>query len=109
MPVKKPRTSQGIQTHQYPTVCLLTLLCAAASSLLQRVLPVVQLHTKGAAQRGGGLGVGHLHHVDMTVCRAEVAAVEGGHLRFGLLKGGPRSVLQHPSKLPKKEEKERYR
>lgn len=77
----------------------LTLLCAAASALLQRVLPVVQLHTEGTAQRGGGLRVGHLHHVDVTVCGAEVAAVEGGHLGFCLLKGGPRSVLQHPGKL----------
>lgn len=76
-----------------------TLVGTAASSLLQRVLPVVQLHTEGAAQRGGGFGVRHLHHVDVAVCGAKVAAVEGRHLGLGLLKSGPRSVLQHPSKL----------
>lgn len=54
----------------------LTLLSTATASFLQSVLPVVQLHTKGTAQRGCSLGVGHLHHVDMTVCRAEVAAME---------------------------------
>lgn len=92
--------SQQIQMHHKDFMLpVLTLINTAASSLLQRVLPVVQLHTKGTTQRGGGLWVGHLHHVDMTVCRAEVAAVEGGHLGFSLLKGGPRSVLQNPSKL----------
>lgn len=78
---------------------MLTMLCSAASSLLQRVLPVAQLHTEGTTQGGGGLWVGHLHYIDMAVCGAEVAAVEGGHLGFGLLKGGPRSVLQYTSKL----------
>lgn len=78
---------------------ILTLLSTAAAALLQRVLPVVQLHTKGTTERGGGLRVGHLHHVDMTVCGAEVAAVEGGHLSFRLFKGGPCSVLQYSSKL----------
>lgn len=94
--------SQRIQKHHNSTVrvCfMLTLLSTAASSLLQRVLPVVQLHTKGTTQRGGGLWVGHLHYIDMTVCGAEVAAMEGGHLSFRLLKGGPRSVLQYSSKL----------
>lgn len=85
--------------HRYSTVrvfCfMLTLLstAAAAASFLQGILPVVQLHAEGTTQGGGGLRVGHLHHVDMTVCRAEVAAVERGHLGFGLLEGWPRSVL----------------
>lgn len=79
----------------------LTLLSTAASSLLQCVLPVVQLHAKGTAQGGGGFGVGDLHHVNMAVGGAEVAAVEGGHLGLGLLKSGPCSVLQYPSKLIK--------
>lgn len=78
---------------------MLTMLCTAASSLLQRVLPVAQLHAEGTTQRSGRLRVGHLHYIDMTVRGAEVAAVEGGHLGFGLLKGGPRSVLQYTSKL----------
>lgn len=80
----------------------LTRLSTAASSPLQCVLPVVQLHTEDAAQGGGGLGVGHLHHVDVAVGGAEVAAVERGYLPFGLLEGRPRPVLQHPSKLTKK-------
>lgn len=63
---------------------------------------MVELHAEGAAQRRGGLRVGHLHHVDVTVCGAEVAAVEGGHLSLGLLEGGPCSVLQYPSKLVKR-------
>lgn len=32
----------------------------------------------------------------MAVGGAEVTAVQWGDLRFGLLKGGPGSVLQHP-------------
>ncbi len=87
----------------------LTVLSTAASSLLQRVLPVVQLHAKSTTQRGGGLWIGDLHHIDVTVCGAEVAAVEGGHFGFSLLKGGPCSVLKYPSKLLQKKEKERYR
>lgn len=35
----------------------------------------------------------------MAVGRAEVAAVQWGDLGFGLLKGGPGSVLQHPREL----------
>lgn len=81
----------------------LTQLSTAASSLLQGVLPAVQLHAKGTTQRGGCFGVGDLHHVDVTVCGAEVAAVEGRHLGLGLLEGGPRSVLQYPCKLTQRE------
>lgn len=77
----------------------LTLLCTAAASLLQSVLPVVQLHTEGTTQRCCGLWVGHLHHVNVTVCGAEVAAVERGHLGLGLLEGGPCPVLEYPRKL----------
>lgn len=72
---------------------------AATSSLLGRVLPVVELHAEGAAQRGGGLGVGDLHDVDVAVGGAEVTAVQRGNLGLGLLEGGPRSVLQYSSKL----------
>lgn len=35
----------------------------------------------------------------MAVGRAEVAAVQWGDLGFGLLEGGPGSVLQHPREL----------
>jgi len=72
---------------------MLTLLSTAMPALLQSVLPAVQLHAKGAAQRGCGLGVGHFHHIDVAVGGAEVAAVKGGNLGLGLLKGGPRSVF----------------
>lgn len=77
---------------------MLTVL-TAAPVLLQSVLPAVQLHAEGTAQRSGGLGVGHLQHIYVAVCGAEVAAVQGGNLGLGLLKGGPRSVLQDTSKL----------
>lgn len=78
---------------------MLTLLSTAASPLFWRVLPVVQLHAERTSQRRGGLWVGNLHNIDMTVCGAEITAVEGGHLRFSLFKGGPRPVLQHTGKL----------
>lgn len=39
----------------------------------------------------------------MAVGRAEVAAVQWGDLGFGLLKGGPGSVLQHSRELQIKE------
>lgn len=39
----------------------------------------------------------------MAVGRAEITAVQWGDLRFGLLKGGPGSVLQHPRELQIKE------
>lgn len=55
---------------------VLTTLSSGVSTLLQRVLPAVKLHTKSTAQRGCGLGVGDLHHINMAVCRTEVAAVE---------------------------------
>lgn len=73
----------------------LTLLApaAASSSLLGGVLPVVKLHAEGAAQRGGGLGVGYLHDVDVAVRGAEITAVQRGNFGLGLLEGGPRSVL----------------
>lgn len=76
------------------------MLCTFAACFLQSASPVVQLHPKGTAQGGGGLGVGDLHHIYVTVCGAEITAVEGGHLGLGLLKGGPRSVLQDSGKLP---------
>lgn len=79
---------------------MLTLLGpAAAPPLLWRVLPVVQLHAEGTPQGRGGLWVGDLHDVDVTVGGAEIAAVQGGHLGLGLLEGGPRPVLQHSGKL----------
>lgn len=55
---------------------ILTTLSSGACTLLQRVLPAVQLHTKCTAQRGCGLGVGDLHHIDVAVRGTEVAAVE---------------------------------
>ena len=76
---------------------VLTLLSAAPP--LQSALPAVQLHPEGTAQTAGGLGVRDLHHVDVAVGGAEVAAVERRHLGFGLFEGGPGPVLQHPSKL----------
>lgn len=40
----------------------------------------------------------------MAVGWAEVTAVQWGDLRFGLLKGRPGSVLQHPRELQIKKE-----
>lgn len=80
-------------------VVTLTLLGTTAPPLFWCVLPVVQLHAECTSQRRGGLWVGDLHHIDMAVCGAEIAAVQGGHLRFSLFKGGPRPVLQHTGKL----------
>lgn len=78
---------------------MLTLLSTAAASFLQRVLPVVQLHTKRTSQRGCGLWIGHLHHINVTVCGAEVTTMERRHLGLCLLKGGPCPVLEYPGKL----------
>lgn len=71
----------------------LTLFSSAKATFLKRILPVLQLHTKGTAQGGGGFRVGHLHHINVTVRWAKVAAMERRHLGLGLLEGGPRSVL----------------
>lgn len=54
---------------------MLTLLNTAASPLFWRVLPVVQLHAERTSQRRGGLWVGNLHNIDVTVCGAEITAV----------------------------------
>ena len=85
---------------------LLTVLGAAPPPSLHGVPPAVQLHPEGAAQRGGGLGVGHLHHVHVAVGGAEVAAVQRGYLGLGLLEGGPRPVPKHTGKLEQEEEEE---
>lgn len=80
----------------------LTLLTAVTPHFLQSVFPVVQLHAKSTAQGGGGLRIRDVHHIDVTVCGAEVAAVERRHLGLGLLEGRPRSVLQYPGKLARR-------
>lgn len=86
----------GTQLFPFPLPSpSLTLLApaAASTSLLGCVLPVVQLHTEGTAQRGRGLRVGHLHDVNVAVGGAEITAVQRGHLGLGLLEGWPRPVL----------------
>lgn len=80
----------------------LTLLGSAAPALFCCVLPVVQLHAEGAAQRRGELRAGNLHDIDVTVCGAEITAMQRGHLSFSLFEGGPRPVLQHSRKLEEK-------
>lgn len=73
--MEKKHSVMKVQIQTLQAVFMLTLLSAAASPLFWRVLPVVQLHAEGASQRRGGLWVGNLHNIDMTVCGAEITAV----------------------------------
>lgn len=54
---------------------------------------------EGPAGRGGALGVGHLHEVDVTVGGDKVGAAQRVGATAGLPEGGPDLVSQLLSKL----------
>lgn len=57
--------------------------------------------TKGSANRGSGLGVGHFHEVDVAVGGAEVQAAQQMGLQGCLFEGRADPVLQLDCKLRK--------